>query len=63
MGDRTFLISKVLPYCAAMWLVDASRTGKSGSKERIMAIDDAVERCKRHYPEYFGQARCTGGRN
>lgn len=55
-------LAKVLPYCAAMWLVDASKTGKSESKERIMAIDEAIERCKRHYPGCF-LAKCIGGRN
>lgn len=62
MGNRTFLIARVLPHCAAMWLIDASMEGEPGSKERIIAIDEAVERCKRHYPEYF-EARHIGERN
>ncbi len=62
MEDGTVLISKVLPYCARMWLVDASQVGASGSKERMLAIDEAVARCRRHYPEYF-KVRRTGGRN
>ena len=55
-------LAKVLPYSAAMWLVDAAKTGRTGDKSRIMAIDEAVERCKRHYPEYF-KVRHTGERN
>lgn len=46
-------LAKVLPYCAAMWLVDASKTGKSESKERISAINRAIERCVKTYPGYF----------
>ena len=47
------MISKVLPYSAAMWLVDASKEGHEGSITRIIAINDAIERCKKFYPEYF----------
>ncbi|MCZ4064111.1 hypothetical protein NB636_01095 [Oxalobacter aliiformigenes] len=62
MGDGTFLIARVLPRCAVMWLIDASLEGEPGSKKRMIAIDEATERCKRHYPEYF-KGRHTGGRN
>lgn len=62
MEDRTFLIARVLPHSAAMWLIDASMEGEPGSKKRMIAIDEAVERCKRHYPEYF-KVRHTGGQN
>lgn len=62
MEDRAFLISGLLPRFAAMWLIDASMEGEPGSKKRMIAIDEAVERCKRHCPEYF-KVRHTGGRN
>ena len=62
MEDRAFLISGLLPRFAAMWLIDASMEGEPGSKKRMTAIDEAVERCKRHYPEYF-KVRHTGGQN
>ena len=47
------MISKVLPYSAAMWLINASKEGTAGSITRIIAINDAIERCKKFYPEYF----------
>ena len=62
MEDRAFLISGLLPRFAAMWLIDASMEGEPGSKKRMIAIDEAVERCKRHYPEYF-KVRHPGGQN
>ena len=62
MEDRAFLISGLLPRFAAMWLIDASMEGEPGSTKRMIAIDEAVERCKRHYPEYF-KVRHTGGQN
>lgn len=51
MSDKK--IERLLPYSAAMWLVDASKEGTSGSIARIIAINDAIERCKKFYPEYF----------
>ena len=44
MTEQTREIARVLPYCAAMWLVDASKAGSTGSKEKISAINRAIER-------------------
>lgn len=53
MTEQTREIARVLPYCAAMWLVDASKAGSTGSKEKISAINRAIERCVKAYPGYF----------
>ncbi len=53
MGNRTFLIARVLPHCAAMWLIDASMEGEPGSKKRMIAIDEAVKKCRLTFPEFF----------
>lgn len=53
MENRTFLIARVLPHCAAMWLINASMEGEPGSKKRMIAIDEATERCRSLFPERF----------
>lgn len=53
MKNKKVKISKILPWPAAMWLVDASKYGTAGSIARIIAINAAIERCKKFYPEYF----------
>ena len=57
MKNKKWNIAKILPYPAAMWLVDASREGPTGSIDRIIAINEAIDRCKRFYPEYFNGNR------
>lgn len=51
MSDKK--IERLLPYSASMWLIDASKAGSTGSKERISAINRAIERCVKTYPGYF----------
>ncbi len=53
MEDRAFLIARVLPHCAAMWLIDASMEGEPGSKKRMIAIDEAIKKCRSTFPEFF----------
>ena len=36
-----------------MWLIDASMEGEPGSKKRIIAIDEATEKCRSLFPERF----------
>ena len=57
MKNKKVKISKILPWPAAMWLVDASKYGTAGSIARIIAINAAIERCKKFYPEYFNGYR------
>lgn len=49
-------IAGIFPEEAVMWLVSAARTGETGSLQRIVAIDKAIEKCRWHYPERFLQA-------
>lgn len=47
------MIASVLPYCAAMWLVEASKAATAGSIERRIAIDEAIKKCRSTFPEFF----------
>lgn len=56
-----WVLSRVLPHHAAMWLVKAAQTGAAGSLERRVEIEKAIERCRRWYPERFLRPAALAG--
>lgn len=58
--EKRMVLARLLPYPLACALADAAMVGASGSKERIIAIDEAAEKCRRAVPGCF-RADASGG--